>query len=338
MTCLTALLVSLLISGRALGKLPENSPLSRYEALFDTLMGHHYGSAQEICEQMELAWPTHPAVDYGRASVIYAQLCDFEDTTGTSELEGFAESCLTKCQAWEVRAPDSAVAEREYLTGSACSVVGLTRHRQGKALDGIRRLMASRNHFDKSIRMDPDFFDAYVGRGAYRFAAASNLGILRWLPIVPTKRDGWSDLMIGLKQSKFSRFAALSAMVWFALQEENYVLADSMVKAGLERFPESRTFWMPKLSLEKITGQWKDARESALVLLNQYKQLEFNNGYEVIGLYQTLVECSDMLGDSEAALNYARAGLAVSPTPYALERRRDTLAALRDRLAKEKPR
>lgn len=313
----------------------EASPLDRYEALFDTLMGHYYAAADSVCEELNNQWPGHPAVAYARASVLYAQLCDFEDTTGTGRLENEVEIALAACKAWEESRPDSAEAEREYLAGAAYSVSGLTRHRQGKTLDGIRRLMASRSHFDRAIELDSTFYDAYVGRGAYRYAAASNMGFLRWLPGVPSKKQGWADLKLGLDNSKFSRFAALSSMVWIMLDEENWAVADSMVRAGLVRFPESRTFWMPKLALEKRTGQWRQARESALFLLNQYANLEFQNGYEVIGLFRSLMECSDMLGETNAAVSYAKAGLKVTATPYVLDRRKDTLKALRLRISKE---
>lgn len=308
------------------------SPLSAYVALFDTLLGQHYAEAESLCAVLAEDWPGHPAVEYAWASVIYAQLCDYEDTTGTGELEQRVERCLELCGAWERRAPDSSAAEREFLTGSAYSVSGLTRHRQGKTVEGVVRLMTSRRHFDRAIKLDAGFYDAYVGRGAYRYAAASNLGFLRWLPGVPSKRAGWNDLVTGMQRSAFSRFPAMSAMVWLALDEKNWATADSMVRAGLARFPESRTFLMPKLALEKRTEQWDAARGTATILLNSYRQLENQNGYEVIGLYRSLMECSDMLGDSTAARSYAELGLAVPTTPYARERRTATLQVLSDRL------
>ncbi len=311
------------------------SPLDSYEVLFDTLLGQHYPAANEVVREISNQFGDHPGVTYAKASVIYAKLTDFEDTLGTAELEYLIEQCLTGCSNWAKRSRDSAAAEREYLTGAAYSLSGLTRHRQGKVIDGVRRLMASRTHFDRAIDLDPEFYDAYVGRGAYRYTAASNLGVLRWLPFVPSKREGWKDLMLGLERARFSRFMALSSMVWLALQEKNYTLADSMVRAGLERFPNSRTFLMPKLSLEKRTEKWGAARGTALILLRQYETHELNNGYEVIGLYRTLMECSDMLGDSESAVSYARAGLAAQATPYTLERRSEPLFAMRERLLRE---
>ncbi|MCB9358238.1 MAG: hypothetical protein H6506_04125 [Calditrichaeota bacterium] len=319
-----------LFSGGVVSK--AASPLDHYEMLFDTLLGHHYAAAEAMVHDLRTEFGTHPGVSYADASVLYAKLTDFEDTLGTGALEVAVEACLSECSAWRTRAPDSLAAEREYLTGSAYAVSGLTRHRQGKVIDGIRRLMASRDHFDRAIQLEPEFYDAYVGRGAYRYAAASNLSLLRWLPFVPTKQSGWEDLTIGLTKSRFSRFAALSAMVWLAMQEEDYALADSMVRAGLERFPDSRAFLMAKLSLEKRTGKWGAARGTALNLVRQYEQLEFNNGYEVIGLYRSLMDCSDMLGESAAAVTYARAGLSASATAYALERREETLAVLRARV------
>jgi len=318
---------------------PDNaSPLAAFSAIFDTLMGHHYAAADSLCLDMEVQFSDHAAVPYARASVIYAQLCDLEDTLGTGKLESEVERCLALCDEWEADAPDSAAAEREFLVGSAYSLSGLTRHRQGKVVDGISRLMTSRRHFDRAIKLDPEFYDAYVGRGAYRYAAASNLGILRWLPGVPTKRAGWADLKLGLDSSEFSSYSAMSAMVWLAIGEENWVTVDSMTSAGLSRFPNSRTFLMPKLAREKRTAQWAAARETALKLLDSYLNLKVQNGYEVIGLYRSLMDCSDMLGDSAAAEDYARLGLSAAATPYALERRAATLAAMRERLDGETPR
>lgn len=311
------------------------SPLSHYSMLFDTLLGQHYAEADSVVRELRLQYPEHPAVDYAEASVIYAKITDLEDTAGTADLESLVEACLSKCDDWADRAKDSLAAEREYLRGAAYSISGLTRHRQGRVVDGVRRVMASRRHFERVIELDPEFYDAYVGRGVYRYAAAQNLSMFRWLPGVPTKRQGWEDLTIGLERAKFSRFAALSSMVWLVLDEENYTLADSMVKAGLERFPGSRTFLMPKLALEKRTENWAAARATAQKLLDQYTHLEFQNGYEVIGLYRTMMECSDKLGEPAAALSFARAGIAAAATPYALERRKDTLAALRERLDRE---
>ncbi|MBK6766334.1 MAG: hypothetical protein IPG71_08455 [bacterium] len=194
---------------------------------------------------LRLRFPDHPGADYAEASVIYAKMTDLEDTSGTATLENLVEACLLKCESWADEASDSMAAEREYLRGAAYSISGLARHRQGRIVDGVRRVMASRRYFDRTIELDPEFYDAYVGRGAYRYAAAQNLSLFRWLPGVPTKRQGWEDLTLGLTRAKFSRYAALSAMVWLVLDGEDFVLADSMVRAGLERYPQSRTFLMP---------------------------------------------------------------------------------------------
>lgn len=309
-----------------------DSPLSHFAALFDTLLGQHYSAADSLVTDLRLQFPEHPAADYAEASVIYARMTDLEDSAGTAALEELVEVCLAKCEAWADQARDSLAAEREYLRGASYSISGLVRHRQGRVVDGVRRVMASRRHFDRAIDLDPEFYDAYVGRGVYRYAAAQNLSLFRWLPGVPTKRQGWDDLTLGLERAKFSRFAALSSMVWLVIDDENYALADSMVQAGLVRYPHSRTFLMPKLSLEKRTENWAEARATAQELLDQYTNLEYQNGYEVIGLYRTMMDCSDMLGESATALSYARAGLAAAATPYALERRKDTLGALRARL------
>ena len=311
---------------------PPTSPLRNYVALFDTLVGQNFDAGRAICDQMARDFPSHPAVEYGYASVIYANLCDAEDTTGAAKLEEHVARCLDACEQWERRNADSARAEREYYVGAALSVSGLTMNRTGGKIRAIRRVMSSRDHFDRSIELDSTFYDANMGRGAYRYAAAQSMGMFSWLPFVPSKKLGWSDLTIAVEQSNFSRYAAMTAMVWILIDEARYAEANDMIEQGLSRFPAARTFLLPKLSLEKKTGRWGAAYNTAQELLRQLESLPNQNGYEIVGLYRTLMDCTDHLGRSEEAVVYAREGLAVSLNTYARERRTETLRTLEERV------
>lgn len=119
------------------------------------------------------------------------------------------------------------------------------------------------------------------------------------------------------------------------LDDGNYTLADSICNAGLERFPGSRSFLWPRLSLLERQERWTEALDLGKDLLQKYLALPDNNGYETTGLYWKLMKLSDRLGHRSDAKFYARAGLDTYRTPDATNRRQNKLNDLRERLNRD---
>lgn len=306
------------------------SPLDAFPALMDTLIGGHYVPAEALCDSISRLYPAAPASIYARIAVLYARMIDYEDSSGWGEFQVLVDSCITACSQ---RSPNPAQrVTRHFIKGSAHSAHGLILVRGGSVIRGLRMLMKARGEFDAAIELDPQFYDAYVGRGAYRYAVAQYASLLRWLPFVPSKQSGLEDLWTGVRLSRFSTFSALSSMVWLIMDDGDYVLADSICRAGLERFPNSRPFLWPLLSLNVRQANWTEAERIAAVLLAQYLDLPGNNGYETTGLYARLMQCADALGRPADAVAYAEQGLAAFRTPDAERRRADKLAAFRQRV------
>lgn len=309
------------------------SPLDQYPALMDTLVGGHHAAASEICAILEQQHPEHPGTLYARAAVLYAFMLDLEDTTGRGEFMNLTERCIRASGEW-LKARRGLPSEMAFLRGSARSARGLLLHHEGKLLPGLRQLMGAKGDFDEAIEADPGFYDAYLGRGAYRYAVARNAKAIGWLPFMPRAEAGWRDLWDAVHRARFSRWSALSAIVWFAIEDNNFALADSICQAGLARFPGSRSFLFPALGLAVRREQWAEAEQLAQQLLGQYLQHPANNGYEAIGLYWRLMQCADRLGRPADAEAYARAGLEAHRTADVEERRRDRLGEMEQRLAR----
>jgi hypothetical protein len=312
-------------------------PLSRYPALMDTLLGSHYAEAGQICEAVTAENPGHPAAFYAKACLLYSRYCDFEDTTGRSEFLSLVTSCVHACDSLLNNASSHRErAELSYLRGSALSIHGLTLEKDGNLFRAVQLLMSAGRWFDRAIESDSTFYDAYLGRGAYRYTVATKASFLGWLPFIPDKSSGWSDLWLAVDSSTVSRDFALSSMVWL-IMDTDLELADSICAKELERYPNSRIFLWPRLAIEKRREEWQAASKTARQLLNQYLSLPENNGYDVTGLYATLMTCADDLGHPQAAKEYAQKGLEAKRTPYAEKRRNETLRKLQKRLEQNEP-
>ena len=311
---------------------PGLKPLDLFPALMDTLMAADYSAARLICQQIEQDFPGHPAATYGKACVIYAHITDFEDTTGRGEFFLLCDSAIGQCKVLK-QADNSDIAPLSFLQGSAYTAKALILHREGSTLSALRLLMKGRGEFQEAIEADPQFYDAYLGRGAYRYGAAMNASLISWLPIIPSAESGWKDMWLAVDSSKFSKWSALSALVWFVIQEGDYALADSICDAGLTRFPGCRCFLWPRISIQMKLHQWARAEATIHELLNSFLAHPDNNGYDAIGLYANLVICADSLNRPNDAVGYAKEGLATYRKPDVNERRKEKLRILEERVA-----
>jgi hypothetical protein len=324
-------LICLFASATAQVTYPE---LKWFPALMDTLMRGYYAAADSICDSIEAENPGHPVSQYARATVLYTHVFDFEDSTGYGKFMALTDACIGLAQQRKSSANGEAKAVLCYLRGSALSSRGLMLRHENNLLAGLKSLVESGSEFNDAIELNPRFYDAYLGRGAYRYAVASNASALRWLPFIPSKESGWRDLWLAVDSSKYSTFPALSAMVWFVLDEGNYALVDSICQAGLARFPDSRNFLWPLMSMQVRQKRWADVEVTAQALLKHFLNHPDNNGYDATGLYWRLMLCADELGQPEQAKAYAQAGLATYRTANATARRAEKLRAMQDRLNK----
>jgi hypothetical protein len=299
----------------------------------DTLVGGHFESANSLCDSLNYEFPGHPAATYARIACLYSHMIDREDTVGRGEFMALIDLCTTQCDQWKPTGQANR-SELAFLKGSALAARGLILHHEGKTLSGLKSLISSKNQFDDAIEADPQFYDAYLGRGAYRYGLAQNASLVNWLPFIPSAKSGWRDLWLAVNQSAFSKYAALTSIVWFVLDDHNYSLADSICTVGLERFPGSRNFLWPRLSLLERQKDWANFEILARQILDQYLTLPDNNGYETTGLYWRLMRCADELNRPEDAALYAQAGIATFRTADAANRRQNKLNELKTRLAK----
>lgn len=312
----------------------QANPLAYYPALMDTLLAGCYPAADSIVGIIRSEVPGHPAALYAEAAVLYSAMIDLEDTLGRSRFMELTEQCIRDTKR-RIKAGDGSPEILHYLRGSALSSRGIILHREGRTLSAVRLLMRSRDEFSRAIEYDPAFYDAYLGRGAYRFMAARHASLIHWLGVVPSRESGLRDIRLAADSSRFSRYSALSALVWFCIEDGDLAEAERIYLTGLNRFPDCRAFLWPKLAVEKRRGDWANAERTALNLLNQYLTLPASNGYDVTNLYVNLVEIADAMNDPARAVRYAQAGIDAPRTEYAEARSQDKLERLKQRLTQD---
>lgn len=177
----------------------QSSPLDTYPALMDTLLGGYYAAGGQMCDSLAARFGNHPGVLYARASVLYAHMLDLEDSVGRAEFIYLTEQCAEHCRELQsIRAAESA--EIAFLQGSAEASRGMLLSHEGKLLPALKLIVSAKGAFDRAIEADPGFYDAYLGRGAYRYGVAKHASLVSWLPFIPSAESGWRDLLAGRRK------------------------------------------------------------------------------------------------------------------------------------------
>ena len=303
-------------------------PIDAFPALYDTLTGSYYEAAWEIQEALEHDFPDDPAALFARAIILYTAMVDFEDTTGVGEFFACCDNLTLSYDKHIKTVEGDRRVYLEFLQGSIHATRGFYLGRRGDFWSAMKQLTRAKARLSKVIEADPTFYDAYLGRGAYRYGIAQNAGVLSNLPFLPSRRAAYADLTLAIDSSRFSRYAAMSALTWFLIEERNYAEAESLIAKGLARFPEARSFLWPLIALQFRSGRYRECIVSSKELMNQYLTSPRNNGYDVVGLYKRMAEAAMKLDDNEAVVRYCREGLAAFMTDDARQRRSRDLQRL----------
>jgi hypothetical protein len=301
-------------------------------------MGANYDAAWQIHDELQREFPDSPTALFARATILYTAMVDFEDTTGEAEFFQCCDAIDRECQEQEgISSKDESV-WLNFLRGSTLSMQAFHVGRRGQIWPALKRLMKSRSLFANVLEENPSFYDAHLGRGAYRWGVAKHAGFLGGGPFIPSRDDAFADLRLAMDSSVFSRHAAASSMIWFLMDDEKYDEAESLVLHELKRFPNARPFLWPLTSLLYKTGRFQECIAWSEELIKQYSSSPRNNGYDVVGLYKRMADAAAHLDDDEAVVRYCRAGLATPLTNDAFQKRKQDLETLATWLEKAEKR
>lgn len=255
-------------------------------------------------------------------------MIDFEDTTGEAEFFRCCDEAAQSCENRRRSADKEEQAWLDFFHGSALAMRAFYVGRRGEIWAAAKWLARSRSLFSRAIETDPALYDAYLGRGAYRWGVAKQAWIFAGAPFLPSRSDAISDLQVALDSSRFSQHAAANTLAWFLIDDKRFKEAESLLLQELRRFPGARSLLWPLISLQYRTGRYRECIASSEELVWQYLSSPRNNGYDVVGLCKRMADAAMKLGDDEATLKYCRAGLLSFMTDDARRRRLRDLETL----------
>jgi tetratricopeptide (TPR) repeat protein len=227
-------------------RIPETMLHNSLNRGIDLILKQEYSRADSVFGEAVHKFPDHPAGYLYRAAVMQAYSIDFDVNVEEARFDSLLD--IGKSRAENLDSP-----WREYYLGMADGSDAYARIESGDWLGGVRKGISSASEFETVVETDSDFYDAYVGLGTYYYWSSRKTAFIRWLPFVRDNREeGIRLLLLGARNSVYSRFAAVSALVSIYLDSEEFADAEKWSRYGLDSYPGNRIFlWGYATSLDR---------------------------------------------------------------------------------------
>lgn len=162
--------------------------------------------------------------------------------------------------------------------------------------------LTAKSDFENCLKIDSNFYDAYIAIGAYDYWKSRKTEFLKWLPFVGNdEQEGINLLNAAIKHSSYNNYAAISSLVWIYIDQHEYNKAVKIAEDGLKDFPDNRAFkWGLARAYEDIDK--KTAIKYYEEVLQSYLSVPDQNHYNEIILKHIIAQIYERMGDKNEAL------------------------------------
>ncbi len=162
----------------------------------------------------------------------------------------------------------------------------------------------ARDDFEKCLKLDPKFYDAYIAIGAYKYWKSRKSEFLEWLPFVKNEEQSGIDLLkIAINNSSYNKHLAINSLIWIYIDQDEYKNAANLAQEALKEFPDNRLFmWGLARAYENIDKMV--SINTYTKVLDSYMQVPNQNHYKEIILKHIIAKLYQKLGDKQKALAF----------------------------------
>lgn len=208
-------------------------------------------------------------------------------------------------------------AEARFAAGMALGTRGQWNLMRGNWMRAYFDGKKAVKHLKKCVKIDPEFYDAFLGLGVYDYQAARLPGVLKLGALVGIRGDeqrGLERMRMALEKGRFgARQAAQFLATSYVLDRKDYASALPLIQRLRNDYPTSPYFHFMEITTLYRVGRYEESRESAKALLGKSKE---DPG--LLGRKQMTLFCG-MSGDAEC-LGPAEVSAAIEWLSQAIDR------------------
>lgn len=261
----TLLAFSLIFSAAAAAqRLRDPEMHERIMRGIDFTLKQEYPAARSVFQSMIEKYPNHPAGFLYLAGTVQAEFSDYED--------GFDRELFDSLLARGEALAEHLIEKQDsadwgyYYAGTALSFRAFSESERGNwpgvIIDGVN----SAKMFEHCLELNPHFYDAMSGLGAYYYWRSKKIEFLSWLPFVTDRRkEGIALLTSAADKGTYDAYQAMNSLILVLTEEKRYDEALPLTLKALASYPDNRSFlWCLVGIVERVPHKDTAAIKSAV--------------------------------------------------------------------------
>ncbi len=162
--------------------------------------------------------------------------------------------------------------------------------------------VVSVNLFEKCISINPDFYEALIAIGTYKYWKSKEMDFLDWLPFVEDEREeGINLLEKAVINSSYNSYLAINSLIWIYIDKGDYKKSVKLSQSVLSDYPKSRFF---KFGLARALEDvdLKESIKEYYNILNSFSDSKKKNRCNEIMIKHKIAQQYEKLEEHQAAL------------------------------------
>jgi tetratricopeptide (TPR) repeat protein len=186
-----------------------------------------------------------------------------------------------------------------YFAGLAKGYLAYYKALNGNWLDAITGGFEAVSHFEDCLKINPDFYEAMIAIGAYKYWKSRKTEFISWLPFIDDeKEEGILMLKKAVEKSTYNSYLAVNSLIWIYIDNKDYKKAAKIAENALKNFPTNRSFkWGLARSNENI-----DKRKSILIYYDILKSFPVKSNINQITLKHLIAQQYEKIGETQKAM------------------------------------
>ncbi len=294
------LFVLLFLTASFAQEYPDKQVHSLMKTGLDYLINEEFDKAETVFNKLNQSYPALPLGNVGLTAIEIVRAYDYGLPYNKSKIEQLLDSAEIKSKLL-LKKNDKDIWNNYFYAltkGYYAYYQGLT----GDYLSAISAGLNSLDFFEKCLNQDPNFTEAFIALGVYKYWKSRKIDFLTWLPFVKDEKEiGKEYLKKAVKKDSYSTYLAINSLVWIYNSEKKYDEAIKLAKTALAKYPGSRFFkWGLGRALEDVDKQ--QAIDLYIEMLDSYKSNGKGSKINEIIIKHKMAQQYSILGNDKKAL------------------------------------
>ncbi len=292
------------------------SPMSPLDSSKVLMVNQDYARSESLLRSETLTRPDDAEALYLLLAVEQVKILDYESYV--IDADTFNTHALYTLALLNKKNPKKT--DRENLNclfyiGSTLGGISILQAKVGNWPSAVRSGLNSLGYFKRVIRIDPNYFSAYLGIGFFNYYISQNL---KWLPFFGDRRkEGVEQIRLATKSDFPYSLVAINSLCWILIENNEYHAADSVVSCVLKAHPGNTIFIRLKARIALWKNEWPAAIFWSKKLIDLSRNRDPVNWSDLLSGYQILIASYDNCGKKKECLDLCGKILSCTvPEPY----------------------